>query len=66
MFPIIVFAFCGFDHSVANTLYFFFLGFTPKAVVYLLICVVGNILGGVILPILSIFRTWSERAEANQ
>lgn len=61
MFPIIVFAFCGFDHSVANTLYFYFLGFSGKAVVYLLICVVGNILGGVILPILSLFRIWSNK-----
>ena len=61
MFPIIVFAFCGFDHSVANTLYMFFLGFSGKAVVYLLICVAGNILGGVILPILSLFRSWSNK-----
>jgi len=61
MFPIIVFAFCGFDHSVANTLYFFFLGFSGKAVVYLLVCVLGNILGGVILPILSLFRIWSNK-----
>jgi formate/nitrite transporter FocA (FNT family) len=59
MFPIIVFAFCGFDHSVANTLYISFLGFSGKAVVYLLMCVLGNILGGVILPILSLFRAWS-------
>ncbi len=59
MFPIVVFAFCGFDHSVANTLYFFFLGFSWKAVAYLLVCVAGNILGGVILPILSLFRAWS-------
>ena len=59
MFPIIVFAFCGFDHSVANTLYIYFLGFTWKSVGYLLMCVLGNIVGGVILPILSIFRTWS-------
>lgn len=67
MFPIIVFAFCGFDHSVANTLYFFFLGFSGKAVVYLLICVLGNILGGVILPILSLFRAWSnEDAKAHE
>lgn len=63
MFPIIVFAFCGFDHSVANTLYIFFLGFSGKAVVYLLICVLGNILGGVILPILSLFRSWSNHAQ---
>ncbi|MBE7100712.1 MAG: formate/nitrite transporter family protein [Clostridiales bacterium] len=59
MFPIIVFAFCGFDHSVANTLYIYFLGFSGKAVVYLLMCVLGNIVGGVILPILSLFRIWS-------
>lgn len=63
MFPIIVFAFCGFDHSVANTLYFFFLGYSGKAVGYLLICVLGNIVGGVILPILSLFRIWSNRAK---
>ena len=64
MFPIVVFAFCGFDHSVANTLYFFFLGFSWKAAVYLLACIAGNIVGGVILPILSIFRSWSEQVEA--
>ena len=63
MFPIVVFAFCGFDHSVANTLYIFFLGYTWKAVGYLLICVVGNIVGGVILPILSLFRIWSNKAD---
>ncbi len=66
MFPIIVFAFCGFDHSVANTLYFFFLGFSGKAVVYLLLCVLGNILGGVILPILSLFRIWSNKTQTAQ
>ena len=63
MFPIIVFAFCGFDHSVANTLYIFFLGYPWKAVGYLLICVAGNIVGGVILPILSLFRIWSNKEE---
>ncbi len=62
MFPIIVFAFCGFDHSVANTLYCFFLGFSWKAVGYILMCVLGNILGGVILPILTLFRAWSNRS----
>ena len=61
MFPIIVFAFCGFDHSVANTLYLFFHGFGGNAIPYLLVCVAGNILGGVILPILSLFRAWSNQ-----
>ena len=59
MFPIVVFAFCGFDHSVANTLYLFLLNFPAHSVPYLLMCVLGNILGGVILPILSLFRAWS-------
>ncbi|MBE7084953.1 MAG: formate/nitrite transporter family protein [Clostridiales bacterium] len=66
MFPIIVFAFCGFDHSVANTLYIFFLGFSWKAVLYILVCVAGNILGGVILPILSLFRLWSNKSQAEE
>ena len=52
VFPIIVFAFCGFDHSVANTMYFYLLGtFSWQAVGYILICIVGNILGGVALPL---------------
>lgn len=66
MFPIIVFAFCGFDHSVANTLYIYFLDFTWKEVGYILICMLGNILGGVILPILSLFRIWSNKTETEQ
>ena len=66
MFPIIVFAFCGFDHSVANTLYMFFLGFSGKAVMYLLMCVLGNIIGGVILPILSLFRIWSNKPQETE
>ena len=64
MFPIIVFAFCGFDHSVANTLYIYFLGFSWKSLWYILVCVAGNILGGVILPILSLFRIWSNKPHA--
>ena len=66
MFPIIVFAFCGFDHSVANTLYLFFHGFGGNAIPYLLVCVAGNILGGVILPILSLFRAWSDKPAEEQ
>ena len=66
MVPIIVFAFCGFDHSVANTLYLFFHGFGGNAIPYLLVCVAGTILGGVILPILSLFRAWSDKPAEEQ
>ena len=50
--PIIVFAFCGFDHSVANMLYFY-LGATLswKLVGFIAISFVGNALGGIILPL---------------
>lgn len=61
-FPIIVFAFCGFDHSVANTFYCFFLGFSKKSVAYILVCALGNILGGVVLPLISLFRAWADKS----
>ena len=51
-FPIVVFAFCGFDHSVANVLYFHFLGYCSWQIIgYEALCVVGNIIGGIILPL---------------
>ena len=50
--PIVVFAFCGFDHSVANMLYFYFLGEVSWQVVgYILLTIVGNVIGGVLLPL---------------
>ena len=61
-FPIIVFAFCGFDHSVANVFYFYLSGtFTWQVVLYELVCVLGNIIGGVILPLAHIFRENSKK-----
>ncbi len=56
-FPIVVFAFCGFDHSVANILYFLLSGtYSWQAFGYELCCIVGNVLGGIILPYISLFR----------
>ncbi len=61
-FPIVVFAFCGFDHSVANMLYFLFSSaYTWKALGYELCCILGNILGGIILPYISLFREYISR-----
>ncbi len=61
-FPIIVFAFCGFDHSVANVLYFFFNGaLTWQIVCFELLCILGNILGGIILPCISLLREQSRK-----
>ena len=59
-FPIIVFAFCGFDHSVANVLYFFFYGqFTWQIIGYEVLAVLGNIIGGIILPLIVMLREYA-------
>lgn len=58
IFPIIVFAFCGFDHSVANMLYLFHLGeLNLQVIAYVLITIVGNVLGGVALPLVQKLKT---------
>ena len=52
MFPIIVFAFCGFDHSVANMFYFYCAGeFSWRVIGYVLLTIVGNVIGGILLPL---------------
>lgn len=57
IFPVIVFAFCGFDHSVANMMYFYYLGECSWRVVgYVLLSVLGNILGGVALPCITLVK----------
>ena len=60
MFPIIFFAFCGFDHSVANMLYFYYLGeFSWRVVGYIALSILGKIIGGVILPLIVKLREFS-------
>ena len=52
MFPIIVFVFCGFDHSIANMFYFYCLGeFSLKVLGYIALTILGNLIGGIILPL---------------
>lgn len=67
LFPIIVFAFCGFDHSVANMLYFFYYGeFSLKIVGYILLTVLGNLVGGVVFPLVSKLREYTEKKKAER
>ena len=67
VFPIIVFAFCGFDHSVANMLHFFYLGeFSWRVIGYITVSILGNIIGGVIFPCITAFRKYAERKRAEQ
>ena len=67
VFPIIVFAFCGFDHSVANMLHFFYLGECSWRVVgYILMSILGNLIGGVTFPIITLIRKQTERDRAEK
>lgn len=64
LFPVVVFAFCGFDHSVANMLYFYFAGQVSLQVIgYILVSIAGNIVGGVLLPLVILLK---ERAKAER
>ena len=57
LMPIVVFAFCGFDHSVANMMYFYCLGeISPRVVLYILASVAGNVVGGVLLPLVALLK----------
>ena len=57
IFPIAVFAFCGFDHSVANMLYIYYFGeWSWKLIPYCLLSIAGNIVGGIILPLFYLLR----------
>ena len=64
IFPILVFAFGGFDHSVANMMYFFYYGeFSWHVIGYILLTIVGNIVGGTGLPTITLLRETAQRHE---
>lgn len=64
LFPIIVFAFCGFDHSVANMMYFYYLGeISWRVVGYVLLTIVGNVVGGVALPTVTLIKEYAEHTK---
>ena len=51
---------CGFDHSVANMLYFYCLGeISWRVVGYIALSILGNIIGGTILPLIVKLREYS-------
>ena len=55
IFCIPTFILCGFEHSVADMYYFTvaaFDGFDPMSILFVLVAVVGNTLGGWLLPVL--------------
>lgn len=56
MLPIVVFVFCGFDHSVADVYYLVLGGvWTWQAVAYVLLAILGNVVGGLLFPLATLF-----------
>lgn len=56
---VMVFILCGFEHCVANMFYFSVAGaWSLRTLGYLLVMTLGNALGGVIFPVL---RMWKEK-----
>lgn len=65
-FPIFVFVMLGVDHSVANQMYFALSclggnGFSPNVILHTFLVMIGNILGGVFIPLLLKLRTKLEK-----
>lgn len=48
--PVMVFIFCGFNHSVADCFYLFAADPSVKGVLYILFVVIGNAIGGMLIP----------------
>ena len=58
-FGVVVFIICGFEHCIANMFYFSVAGvWSAKAFGYLIVMTLGNAVGGVIFPLL---RMWKEK-----
>ena len=57
LFCVPVFILAGFEHSIANMLYFAAAGsFSLDTVVYILVVVLGNTIGGMLLPLLAMVK----------
>ena len=67
IFCIPTFILCGFEHSVADMYYFTvasFGGFDPMSILFVLVAIVGNTLGGWLLPVL--IRLGKEKDTENE
>lgn len=57
LFCVPVFILAGFEHSIANMFYFAAAGsFTLDTVIYILVVVLGNTIGGMLMPLLAMIR----------
>lgn len=50
--PVMLFIFCGFNHSIADCFYLFAADFSAAGALYILVVVLGNALGGMFIPLM--------------
>jgi formate/nitrite transporter FocA (FNT family) len=56
LLPIVVFVFCGFDHSVADVFYLCLSDTASwQAIGFILLAILGNVVGGVLFPLVALF-----------
>lgn len=49
--PVVLFIFCGFNHSIADSFYLFSSSVSTEGILYILRVAAGNALGGMLIPI---------------
>ncbi|SFX91003.1 formate/nitrite transporter family protein [Ruminococcus sp. XPD3002] len=61
--PVMLFIFCGFNHSVADCFYMFAADASVEGALYILIVAIGNACGGMLIPLVKkLFDENTERA----
>ncbi len=50
--PVMIFIFCGFNHSVADCFYMFSADVSADGLIYILIVALGNAVGGMLIPLM--------------
>ena len=50
--PVMLFIFCGFNHSVADCFYLFAADVSLSGVLYILVVAIGNAMGGMFIPLM--------------
>lgn len=53
--PVMLFIYCGFNHSVADCFYMFAAGASVNGFVYILVVALGNACGGMLIPVVKKF-----------
>lgn len=62
---IMVFILCGFEHCIADMFYFTMAGvWSGKAVLYIVVITLGNVAGGVLIPLCKKLKEYAEKIDS--